>query len=83
MNDDVVTGKESGEGFINLLRRSIQPSAIFGACIAECRKTLANKPRELAKIEELVAQEQTRRPSRQRNPVAAYRAITEALARKV
>jgi hypothetical protein len=78
---DVVAGKESSEGFINLLRRSIRPSAIFETCLAEWRKAFALKPRELAKFEEAWAQEQARH-ARERDPVAAYRAISRALVRK-
>jgi len=78
---DVIAGKESSEGFINLLRRSIRPAAVFETCLAEWRKAFAHKPRELAKVEEIWAQEQTR-PARERDPIAAYRAISRALARK-
>jgi hypothetical protein len=78
---DVIAGKESSEGFINLLRRSIRPSAIFETCLVEWRKAFAQKPRELAKVEEILAQEQMR-PSRERSPITAYRAISRALVRK-
>lgn len=79
---DVVAGKESGEGFVNLLRRAIRPSAIFETCVAEWRKAFSHKPGELVKVEEIWAGEQVR-PPRERNPVAAYRAISRALIRKV
>ena len=49
---NVVEGKESGEGFVNLLRRSIAPAAIFGVCHAEWRKTFSGAARELARAEE-------------------------------
>jgi hypothetical protein len=75
---DVIAGKESSEGFINLLRRSIRPAVIFETCLAEWRKTFARNPRELAKVEEIVAQEQAR-PTRERDPIAAYRAISRAI----
>jgi hypothetical protein len=77
---DVVAGKESGEGFINLLRRAIRPAAIFETCVVEWRKAFSQKPRELAKVEEIWAQEQTR-PARDRDPIAAYRKISRALIR--
>ena len=63
---DVVAGKESSEGFINLLRRTIRPSAIFETCLAEWRKAFAHQPRELAKVEEIWAQEQARPAPRAR-----------------
>ncbi len=78
---DVIAGKESSEGFINLLRRSIRPAAVFQTCLAEWRKTFAHQPRELAKVEEIWAQDQAR-PARERDPLAAYRAISRALTRK-
>jgi hypothetical protein len=77
---DVVAGKESSEGFINLLRRSIRPAAIFETCLTEWRKAFAQKPRELAKVDEIWAQEQAR-PIRQRDAIAAYRAISRVLTR--
>jgi hypothetical protein len=79
---NVVAGKESAEGFVNLLRRSISPSAIFGVCLAEWRKTFKGRPRELALAEEIWAKEQAR-PSRQRDPLTTYRAISRAIARKI
>lgn len=78
---DVIAGKESSEGFINLLRRSIRPGAIFETCLAEWRKAFVHKPRELARVEEIWAQEQSR-PPRERDPIATYRAISRALVRK-
>lgn len=80
--DNVVVGKESGEGFVNLLRRSIRPSAIFATCLAEWRKTFTGRARDRALVEEICAQEETRVP-RDRNPVETYRAISRAIARKV
>jgi hypothetical protein len=75
---DVVVGKESGEGFINLLRRSIPPSGILGACIAEWRRAFAHQPRVLAKFEKALAE-----LAGEGRPVAAYATISRALARKI
>jgi len=82
VESDIVAGKESGEGFINLLRRSIQPSAVFDVCVAEWRKAFAHKPREVARVEALRAQLATD-PAKARNPATAYAAISRALARKI
>jgi hypothetical protein len=79
--DDVVAGKESAEGFINLLRRSIRPSAIFATCLAEWRKTFTGRARDLARVQEILAQEEVRSP-RERNPIETYRAISRAITRK-
>ncbi len=80
--DNVVVGKESGEGFVNLLRRSIRPTAIFATCMAEWRKTFTGRARDRAHAEEVWAQEEAR-PSRERNSVETYRAISRTIARKV
>ncbi|HEY3898656.1 MAG TPA: DUF4350 domain-containing protein [Chthoniobacter sp.] len=78
---DVVTGKESGEGFVNLLRRTIVPSALLDTCMAEWRKAFANRPRDLAIANEIWSHEQSR-PARYRDPIAIYRAISHGLIRK-
>ncbi|HSI14622.1 MAG TPA: DUF4350 domain-containing protein [Chthoniobacter sp.] len=80
--DNVVVGKESGEGFVNLLRRSIRPSAIFATCLAEWRKTFTGRARDRALVEEICAQEEARGP-RDRDPVETYRAVSRAIARKI
>ena len=74
---NVVEGKESSEGFINLLRRSIAPSAIFGVCLAEWRKTFKGRPQERARAEEAVL------ASSGRDPIATYRVISQAMARRI
>lgn len=79
---NVVVGKESGEGFINLLRRSIRPSAIFDVCFAEWRKTFTGRPRDLAKAEEIRAQQEASLRGK-RDPIETYRAISRVIARKV
>lgn len=77
---DLVLGKESAAGFINLLRRSIKPADILPLCLAEWRKSAPHRPADRARVEELAAQEQVR-PSTQRNPVATYQAIARTLSR--
>ena len=75
---DVIASKESAEGFVNLLRRTIKPSEILPICIAEWRKAGPHRAGEQAQVEELFAQEQAR-PAKQRNPVAAYQTIAQSL----
>jgi len=77
----VVAGKDSSEGFVNLLRRTIRPAEILGACVGEWRKDFPNRPREIAKIDEIFAQEQAR-SSRERNAVTAYQTICRSLTRQ-
>ena len=78
---DVVVGKQSAEGFINLLRRTIRPAVILPVCLAEWRKSAPHRPAEQARVEELFATEQAR-PAKQRNPVSTYQAIAQTLTRR-
>ena len=77
---DVVIGKESGEGFTNLLRRTIKPSEILAVCAAEWRKSATHPAAEQARVEELLAENHAR-PTRQRNPVSTYQSIAQTLSR--
>lgn len=77
----VVTGKESAEGFVNLLRRTIRPAELLNVCVEEWRKTSTLSPRDRACVEEAWAAEQTR-PAKERNPVAAYRTLSQTITRK-
>lgn len=78
--DDVVMGRESGAGFVNLLRRTIPPARILEDCVAEWRKTFAHQSVDVAKVEELSAQESAR-PRRERDPVSVYQNIARAISR--
>ncbi len=77
---DIVLGKESSAGFVNLLRRTIKPAELLPLCLAEWRKSAPPRPAEKARVEQLAAQEQAR-PARQRDPVTAYKTIAQALTR--
>jgi hypothetical protein len=77
----VVAGKESSEGFVNLLRRTIKASELLGVCVGEWRKAFPNRPREMAKIDEIFSQEQAR-SSRERDAVTTYQAICRSLTRE-
>ena len=80
---DLVRGKEAGEGFINLLRRSIAPNRVLAVCAEEWKKAFdhAGKSPKSAHLEKVLADELTR-PSRERNPVAAYQTISHVLSQK-
>jgi hypothetical protein len=78
--DGIIAGKESGEGFVNLLRRTIAPRDLLGACVDEWRKTATVGPAERARLEGAWAAEQAR-PRKERDAVAAYRALAAQLAR--
>jgi hypothetical protein len=74
-----VTGKESAEGFVNLLRRTIRPGDLLGVCVDEWRRTATLPPRDRARLETAWAAEQAR-PARERSAVAAYRVLQAQLA---
>jgi hypothetical protein len=76
----IVRGHDSAQGFARLLYRSIKPADLLRVCVEEWRHGSAHRAKDVAAVEELWAQEQTR-PPKQRNAAAAYRAIAEALAR--
>ena len=76
-DDEIIAGKESGEGFVNLLQRSIPPAEIVAVCVEEWRKSSAHQPRERARLGEALQQQ----PSKT-TPVAAYRTLAQALTSK-
>jgi hypothetical protein len=77
-----VAGKDAAAGFVNLLRRNIASRDLLSACFAEWKKSAAGVARptdaRVREAEQLVATENSR-PSRDRNPVAAYRKICSLL----
>ena len=80
---ELVRGKEAGEGFINLLRRSIAPNRVLAVCAEEWKKAFDHSGKSLKSghLEKVVADELAR-PSRERNPVAAYQTISHVLSQK-
>ena len=79
---EFVTGKESAAGFANLLRRNISSRELLKVCLEEWNKSCRRGvpfPR-LQKIQSVI-DAQNALPERQRDPVATYRQISEALAR--
>ena len=80
---ELVRGKEAGEGFINLLRRSIAPNRLLAVCAEEWKKAFDHTGRSLksAHLEKVLADELAR-PSRERNHVAAYQTISHVLSQK-
>jgi hypothetical protein len=83
--EDVVAGKDSASGFVNLLRRNISRRDVFGVCFAEWKKstagagTISTVRRQQA---EAVFQTENSRPAGERNPLAAYQKISETLGTK-
>ena len=80
---DLVRGREASEGLINLLRRSIEPATLLAICAGEWKKAFDPDGKSLksAHLEKVIASE-TARTARERNPVEAYKTITQVLSQK-
>ncbi len=80
--DEVVTGKDSASGFMNLLRRAVPPAELLPLCLAEWRKSvLRDRPgfaNKTAAIQDVVNLESAK-PPKEQNPVDAYRQISRIL----
>jgi hypothetical protein len=79
---DFVSGKDSASGFVNLLRRSIAPRDLLATCFAEWKKSAAPAGKisttRLQQAEEIFRVENSL-PNRDRNPIAAYKSISNTL----
>ncbi len=76
---DLVVGKDSASGFVNLLRRGIPAGDVLAVCFAEWKKSFSHaqshlRPR-IARMEAVVHGEAAR-PARERQPVTAYQQIS-------
>jgi hypothetical protein len=80
---NVVSGKESSEGFINLLRRNIAPGDLLATCLAEWKKSRVERTQlsRLRQVQQVIDAENDAEP-RNRNAVRTYRAIAEILSTK-
>ena len=79
---EFVSGKESAAGFASLLRRNISSRELLKICLEEWNKSCRHGvplPR-LQKIQSVI-DAQNALPERERDPVATYRQISEALSR--
>ena len=79
---DLVAGKESAAGFVNLLRRSIPYSELLSVCFVEWKKSCAhgrgNLTNRAERMAAVVAEERSK-STRAQNPVEAYRRINQIL----
>lgn len=78
---DFVPGKDSASGFVNLLRRHVSSRNVLSVCLAEWQKSFARGKYSAARMERvatMINAENARSPM-DRNPVATYRAICQAL----
>jgi hypothetical protein len=77
-----VTGKGSGAGFVNLLRRSVAPRDLLATCYDEWKKSVAPALKfspTRSQEAERIFQAENRLPNKERNPIAAYKNIAQAL----
>ena len=75
-NDEIIAGKESFAGFVNLLRRNVAPSELLAICVEEWSKFLPHKSArsktQIDRAREIVAQSP-------RNVAGAYQQISHAI----
>jgi hypothetical protein len=80
---DVVEGKDSGTGFINLLRRSIPVEKLIDVCVEEWKRTAAHSSERLAgklkRLDEFLARQD--QETKTKDPVRSYREISEWITR--
>ena len=83
--NDLMIGKESTAGFVNLLRRNISPQNILAVCFAEWKKSCAQGREDLlpkvARMEAVVTAESSR-SARARTPVESYQAMSRIFAER-
>lgn len=78
----MVHGKDSAQGFVNLLRRSVPPRDLLGACVAQWRSAFAYQQNDTTARLDAVFGEIEAEPAKRRDPVEGYRKIARCLARK-
>lgn len=77
-----VPGKDATAGFVNLLRRNIPPRQVLEVCFEQWTRSLLNRANyRIAAVDQAqtVMERERERPATARNPVQAYREISEAL----
>jgi hypothetical protein len=82
---ELVEGRDSSAGFINLLRRNLPPALLMKTCVEQWQTHVARlhkpAPARLEAMQKLIDAENALEP-RQRNPVGTYRQFCEILRRK-
>jgi len=79
---ELVAGKDSASGFVNLLRRNLPARDLLAVCLSEWKKT-CSREQPKAKLQQVQAiiDAENQRPPAERRPVATYQAISGVLAR--
>lgn len=70
-----VTGRESGAGFVNLLRRTVPPATLLSTCVQQWRHTNPHKRKMAAAIESIAMRE-----NKERTPIAVVKKYREICA---
>jgi hypothetical protein len=83
-DEAVVEGKDSASAFINLLRRNLAAAEILRVCHAEWSRSARPTFQNAEKTERIrnLVEAESAKPSRQRDPVGAYRRIARILAER-
>jgi hypothetical protein len=79
---EFVVGRDAAAGFVNLLRRNVPAREVLNVCFAEWTKSLLQGNTHLiVRVDQAQAalEAENARPSLQRDPVNAYRAICQIL----
>lgn len=79
---ELLTGKDSAAGFVNLLRRNLPSRELLAICLAEWKKSCGREqPR--AKLEQMqtIIDAENAKPPNERDPVHTYRALSRILSR--
>ncbi len=79
---ELVTGKDSSAGFVNLLRRNLPAREILELCFAEWTKSLTHAGyHTIARVDQAqaVLEAERKRDRRERDPVKAYQEICKVL----
>jgi hypothetical protein len=77
-----VPGKDATVGFVNLLRRNIPPRQVLEVCFEQWTRSLLNRANyRIAAVDQAqtIMERERARPATARNPLQAYREISEAL----
>jgi Domain of unknown function (DUF4350) len=85
-NVALATGKDSAEGFVNLLRRNIAQGRVLSVCVEEWKKSFAHRQswRTTQRLQRIqaIADAQEALPASQRDPVGSYRTISQILSER-
>ncbi len=79
--DDLVEGRDTTAGFINLLRRNIPATKLLAVCLAEWKHCAREIPRPKLEKVQAIIDATNQLPISEQNPVHTYREIARTVAR--